>query len=76
MGKQNKPKKENGKKELRNDIHVKLEAALSDFKNGMDEKKFNEALKKGSKLLSSLLFVKEKKKKKKIPDETIENTGL
>jgi hypothetical protein len=78
MGKKNKPKKENKKKELRNTIVAKLEAVLSDFKNELNEKKFKEALKRGGKLLSNLLSSKkkkEKKKKKKPPKETTENTS-
>jgi hypothetical protein len=77
MAKQNKPKKKNRKKDIRNTIIAKLETALSDFKSEMKEKTFNDALKKGSKLLSRLLFVKKiKDKKKKInPQEvTPENT--
>jgi hypothetical protein len=77
MAKKIKPKKENGKKEIRNTIIAKLEAVLSDFKSEMKEKKFNDALKKGGKLLSNLLFVKKKKdKKKKIkPQEVTAETS-
>jgi len=64
MGKNEKPKKENKKKEFRNLISTKLEVALADIKTGLDANKFSEALKKGSKLLSRLLFVKKKKEKK------------
>ena len=64
MGKQKEVKKVSRKKEIRDMINTKLEVALSDFKNVMDEKKYNSALKKGSKLLSRLLFVKKKKEKK------------
>ena len=64
MGKQKEVKKVSRKKEIRDMIYTKLEVALSDFKNVMDEKKYNSALKKGSKLLSRLLFVKKKKEKK------------
>lgn len=62
MGKQKTGKKTNRKKEFRDMISAKLETALSDFKNTMDEKKFEEALKKGSKFLSRLLYIKKKKK--------------
>lgn len=64
MGKQKEDKKISRKKEIRKMISTKLEVALADFKNGMDEKKYNAALKKGTKLLSRLLFVKKKKEKK------------
>lgn len=64
MGKKNEAKKINRKKEIRDMINIKLEVALSDFKNAMDEKKFKAALKKGSRFLSRLLFVKKKKEKK------------
>lgn len=84
MAKQKKTKKVNRKKELRNNIISKLEAALADFKAGMTEKKFKDALKKGGKLLSGLLNVKKKKvkvkikvrkAKKKEPLPVTENTG-
>lgn len=78
MGKKDKPKKQSKKKEIRNSIIAKLETALSDFRNELNEKRFKEALKKGSKLLSNLLSAKkkkDKKKKKKPPVETTENTG-
>lgn len=64
MAKQKEAKKINRKKEIREMVHTKLEVALSDFKNIMDENKFNAALKKASKLLGRLLFVKMKKEKK------------
>ena len=73
MAKQKKTKKVNRKKELRNTIISKLDAALSDFKTGITEKKFNEALKKGGKLLSSLLTVR--KKKEKVKKEKKKKTG-
>lgn len=77
MGKKNKPGKENRKKKMRNTIIAKLETVLSDFKSEMKEKTFNDALKKGSKLLSRLLSVKKKKVKKnktKPEEETLEAT--
>lgn len=64
MGKQKDEKKINRKKEIRDMVSAKLEAAFADFKNVMDEKKFNSALKKGTKLLSRLLNVKKKKEEK------------
>lgn len=78
MGKKDKPKKPKPKQEIRNRIFLKLDAALSDFKNEMNEKRFKEALRKGSKLLGNLLLIKKKKEKKKKPPpaETTENTGL
>jgi hypothetical protein len=79
MGKKNKPKKQNPKKEFRKNILLKLETVLSDFKNEVNEKRFKDVVKKGSKLLSNLLFTKKKKNKKKkktLSTETTENTGL
>lgn len=64
MGKQRDQKKVKRKKEFRDMINMKLDSALSDFKSVIDEKKYNSALKKASKLLSSLLYVKKKKEDK------------
>lgn len=84
MGKAEKPTKNKKKKELVTSINAKLESALFDFKIGMGEKEFNKALKKASKLLGSLLYVKkkkdkekkeEKKNKNKVPVITTKNTG-
>jgi len=61
MAKEEKPPKKNEKKELIAAVHSKLESALADLKNSVDEKKFAEALKKGSKLLGILLYTKKKK---------------
>jgi len=63
MGKQGKPAKKNRKKEFRNSVIAKLEMALSDLKKETEAKKFTAAIKKGGKLLSSLLYVKKKKQK-------------
>ena len=68
MGKQKNEIKKNRKKEFRSMVSAKLETALSDFKNAMDEKKFEGAIKKASKLLSQLLFIKKKKKMEKKAD--------
>lgn len=67
MAKQKKEKKVSIKAEFRNTIKSKLEIALDEFKTTLGEKKFNNALKRGSKVLSSLLFVKKKKVKEKAP---------
>jgi hypothetical protein len=81
MGKEEKPSKKNEKKEFIASVHSKLEMAFSDLKSGADEKKFEEALKKSSKILGTLLFVKKKKEKKekkednKVPVITTKNTG-
>lgn len=78
MAKDKKMKKTSPKKELRNTISGKLEAALAEFKNGTGEKAFMDALKRGSKILSRLLAPKKKKKKSKknkIKVVTTENTG-
>jgi hypothetical protein len=64
MGKQKIEKKNNRKKEFREMIFAKLQAAFSDLKNEIDEKKFNAALKKANKLLSRSLYTKKKKEKK------------
>ena len=72
MAKDKKIKKEHPKKELRNSISGKLEAALAEYKTEAGEKAFNDALKKGSKLLSALLTPKKKKvKQKKIKKQEI-----
>jgi len=44
--------KKNPEKELRKTIQEKLAIALSDHKNGLDEKDFQDSLKKASKILS------------------------
>lgn len=64
MGKQKDQKKGKRKKEIRDMINTKLDSALSDFKSVIDEKKYNSSLKKASKLLSSLFYVKKKKEDK------------
>ncbi len=61
MGKQKNEKKSTRKKEIRNMIYTKLDAALSDFKTAAGEKKYGLAIKKGTRLLSRLLHVKVKK---------------
>jgi hypothetical protein len=81
MSKEEKPPKKNEKKEFIASVHSKIEAALSDLKSGLDEKKFTEALKKGSKVLGTMLFIKKKKDKKgkkednKVPVITTKSTG-
>lgn len=84
MGKEEKSTKKKQKKELATSINSKLESALFDYKIGIEEKEFNEALKKASRLLSSLLIIKKKKEKKvkeekknknKVPVITTKNTG-
>ena len=81
MGK--KTKEENfktKKKEFRRSIIEKLEAALADLKNELNEKKYSAAIKKAGKFLSGALLVKmkkEKKKKKEKPDTDFsENLAL
>ena len=83
MGKDDKSTKKKKKKELIASINSKLESALFDYKIGMDEKKFANALKKGSKILGGLLYTKKKKVKKekkqkknknKVPVITTKNT--
>lgn len=67
-----KPSKKGSEKQLRKTIREKLAAALTDHKNGMDEKDFQNSLKKASKILSKDItdaaakkLKKEKKAKKK-----------
>lgn len=52
------------KKEFRKEIITKLSAALAEFKNGIPDEKFNEAVKKAGKMLSRELRQKNKKEKK------------
>ena len=60
------------KKEFRQEITGKLEAAFRDLQNGMKEKKFRSAIKRAGKLLSNDLFSKPKKeKRKKVATETL-----
>jgi hypothetical protein len=78
MAKDKKIKKANPKKELRNSITAKLDAALAEYKTEAGEKRFTDALKKSSKLLGRLLAPKKKKKKAqkiKVKVERTENTS-
>ena len=52
MGKKREIKKVEVKK-LRKEVQEKLAAALSDYKNGLPEKKYSKTLKKASKLFVS-----------------------
>jgi len=67
-----KTSKKGPEKQLRRTIQEKLAAALTDHKNGMDDKEFQNSLKKASKILSKDMIdaaakklKKEKKAKKK-----------
>jgi predicted kinase len=53
------------KKDLRNQIEAKLEAALAEFAKGVSEKKFKKHVKKASKLLSEGLAVPAEEKVEK-----------
>lgn len=65
------------KKEFRKAITEKLKAALTDFKDGLSEKKFAAALKRAGKSLSRDLITKAKKKKRgKVKTEVPENIGM
>jgi len=68
------------KKARQTSIKEKLEIALADFKTGLKEKQFDQAIKRGSKLMGRLLSPQKekkikKKKKEKITEETTINTG-
>jgi hypothetical protein len=52
MSKKNMTKKK-VKKELRNTLHQKLSLALEDYKNILQEKKYERSLKRASRLLTS-----------------------
>jgi len=60
----NKPKKRS-EKQFRKTIQEKLAAVLADLKTGMDEKEFQNSLKRASKLLSKDFFAAAAKKLKK-----------
>jgi len=53
-------------KEVKKDVHSKLEAALIEFKTLMGEKKFNNRIKKAAKLLAEGLGKEEKPEAPKV----------
>jgi len=60
-----KTSKKGSEKQLRKTIQEKLAAALTDHKNGMDEKDFQNSLKKASKILTRDITEAAAKKQKK-----------
>jgi hypothetical protein len=65
MAKQEKIAIKNSEKELRKIIQQKISVAIADHKNGMEEKDFQNSLKKASKILSKDLIEAAAKKLKK-----------